>query len=70
MFLLLEICSAHGKIESLPQLTSVTVRFLPPNSTSRLQPVDDGVIDALKVRYRRREMEHALDLVDIGTAET
>lgn len=31
------------------QLTNVTLRFLPPNTTSHLQPCDAGIINSFKV---------------------
>lgn len=31
---------------------------------SKLQPLDAGIIAAMRVRYRRRQMEHAVDLLD------
>ena len=49
-------CSA---IES--QLHIVTVEFLPPNTTSYLQPMDVGVINSFKAQYRKTLVEHTLD---------
>lgn len=31
----------------------ITVQFLPPNTTSKIQPLDQGVIRAVKLHYRR-----------------
>lgn len=38
--------------------------FLPPNTTSRLQPVDAELIAAMKMQYRKFHLERALDLLD------
>jgi len=38
------------------------VVFHPPNTTSRVQPLDAGIISSMKVRYWRLQMERALDL--------
>lgn len=64
--LLIDNCSAHGTAETLPSIEGVHVHFLPPNSTSRLQPLDAGIIAALKVRYRSQQYEHALDRMDVN----
>jgi len=42
-------------------LHNITVHFLPPNTTSKLQPLDSGTIAAFKRRYRNLHMEAALD---------
>lgn len=66
ILLLMDNCSANGTIETLPQLNHVKVAFLSANTTSKLQPLDDSIIAAMKVRYRRRLMERAVDLLDIA----
>lgn len=64
VLLLMDNCSAHGSIDSMPSLSHVEIQFLPPNTTSKLQPLDAGIIAAMKTRYRVLQMERALDLVD------
>jgi hypothetical protein len=57
VLLIMDNCSAHI---SLMQLTSVvtlrntTVFYLPPNTTSKIQPCDVGIIRSLKAYYLRR----------------
>ncbi|GBM04862.1 hypothetical protein AVEN_252809-1 [Araneus ventricosus] len=46
-------CPAHSK-ETNQKLKNVTVFYLPPNTTSKLQPMDQGVIKNFKIRYRKR----------------
>lgn len=59
-------CSANGIDDFLPHLSNEEVPFLPPNTTSRLQPLDAGIISALKMHYERRQMERAVDLAVVG----
>lgn len=47
--LLVDNCHAHVVAEGL---TQTTVRFLPPHTTSVLQPCDMGIICTLKVYCR------------------
>ena len=69
VMLLLDNCSSHGSAESLPYLSNVDYQFLPPNTTSKLQPLDAGIIAALKSGYRERKYDHAVDCIDAGAAE-
>lgn len=62
--LLLDNCSPHGSKDSLPPLDNVEVYFLPPNTTSKIQPMDAGIIAAVKVKYRNVQYSHALDRAD------
>lgn len=69
ILLLMDNCSAHGSEHTLPALQNVKVSFLPPNTTSRLQPLDAGIIAALKMRYRKKQMEYAVDQLDVGATD-
>lgn len=57
-------CSAHGTNDSLPILDIVEVIYLPPNTKSKLQPLDAGMTALMKLRYRRVQMERAIDAVN------
>ena len=48
--LVVDNCGAHSKLEH-PQIATIS---LPPNVTSVHQPLDAGIIAALKRRYKRR----------------
>ena len=48
--LLVDNCPAHPSIDNL---VSTELIFLPPNTTSNLQPMDQGVIRSLKPTIRR-----------------
>lgn len=66
--LLLDNCSAHGKDHEVAalNLSNTRVIFLPPNTTSLIQPCDAGIIAAVKCRYRRLQIARVLDYIDIG----
>lgn len=49
IILFIDNCSAHNTI---PELKWVKVQFLPANTTSKLQPLDQGIIKNFKVLYR------------------
>ncbi|XP_064468388.1 tigger transposable element-derived protein 6-like [Ornithodoros turicata] len=64
VLLVLDNCAAH---HVKPSLAAVTVLFLPPNATSKIQPLDLGIIHAFKVCYRRRLVQRLLIAIDRPT---
>ncbi|GBO04131.1 Tigger transposable element-derived protein 4 [Araneus ventricosus] len=46
-------CPTHPK-EIIQKLKNVTVFYLPPNTTSKRQPMDQGMIKNFKIHYRKR----------------
>ena len=46
--------------------SNIKVVFLPPNTTSRLQPLDAGVIKNFKVRYRKFLLKFVASCVNRG----
>lgn len=65
VLLLMDNCSAHGNVDTLSNLTHVNVGLLLPNTTSKLQPLDVGIIAAIKLQYRRRQMKHAANFLEV-----
>jgi len=61
ILLLSDNCSAHVAV---PFFKNIEVEYFPPNVTSILQPMDQGIIQNLKVRYRRRVMEKLISHLD------
>eukprot|EP00171_Calliarthron_tuberculosum_P004123 IDg4123t1 len=66
VLLMIDNCSAHGKRETLPPLRNVRVDFLPPNTTSKVQPLDAGIIAWIKAKYKRRLLLRVFDNIDMG----
>ena len=59
--LLLDNCSAHPEeSELITEDGCIRATFLPPNVTSLIQPMDQGVIESVKRLYRRRMCEKML----------
>ena len=61
--LIIDNCTGHLNIESLK---SITLNFLPPNTTSCLKPMDQGVIRLLKCKYRTRIIKTIINAIDNG----
>lgn len=57
--LLLDNCSAH-RLDGSVKLTNVELKFFPPNCTSLIQPLDQGVINSVKYAYRSRLLQRIL----------
>jgi hypothetical protein len=66
VLLLLDNCSSHKRQSQA--LRHVDVHFLPPNTTSKIQPMDAGIIMAFKKHYRRPHIRWILEQVEAGHA--
>ena len=52
--LLMDHCPAHPAVESLTSLDrKIKAVFLPKNTTSKIQPLDQGIIATFKPNYQR-----------------
>ncbi|CAH0725635.1 unnamed protein product, partial [Brenthis ino] len=63
ILLLVDNCPAHPHIADLKNITLV---FLPPNTTSVLQPMDQGIIRALKAHFRKNLVLKMIQFLDGG----
>ncbi|XP_060867267.1 tigger transposable element-derived protein 6-like [Metopolophium dirhodum] len=63
VLLTMDNCSAHNNIGDL-ELPNVKIVYFPPNCTSRLQPLDQGIIAAFKRYFKTRLVRHALLCLD------
>lgn len=61
VLLLIDNCSAHVDVAGLK---NVKVQFLPANTTSILQPCDQGVIRTLKAYFRTALRRSIIDAID------
>ncbi|GFX83763.1 tigger transposable element-derived protein 6 [Trichonephila clavipes] len=58
ILLILDNCIVHN---NAPPLSNVKLQFFPPNSISKLQPLDLGIIHNFKSFYRREVVKSVLD---------
>ena len=59
--LLVDDCPAHPSIDNL---VSTELIFLPPNTTSKLQPMDQGVIRSLKAHYKTMTIKRLIEAIE------
>jgi len=64
VLLLLDNAPSHIAVEG--EYSHVEVHMLPANTTSKLQPMDAGIIAAFKRRYRYRHMTNAIERDENG----
>ncbi|GFS15232.1 ADP-dependent glucokinase [Elysia marginata] len=63
VLLTLDNCTAHPKVDNLK---AVELLFLLPNTTSKSQPCDMGIINNLKFHYRGTLLKRIINHVDEG----
>ena len=61
--LIIDNCPAHPTIDNL---NSIELIFLPPNTTFKLQPTDQGVIRPLKACYKALALQRLVLAIDKG----
>ena len=65
--LLLDNCSAHPEAFDLTSNDGkIFAYFLPANVTSLIQPMDQGVLKAIKTRYRNKLIRRLIIEDDVG----
>ncbi|XP_054284043.1 jerky protein homolog-like [Macrosteles quadrilineatus] len=62
--LLLDNASTHPIANELKD-EDIKAVFLPPNVTALCQPMDQGVLQALKLKYRHRLLSHIISAIDL-----
>ena len=46
------------------KMENVKVQFFPPNTTSHCQPMDQGIIQAMKLKFRKKQLQYLLSVMD------
>ena len=65
--LVLDNCSAHPSAEDLVSDDGkIFVKYLPANVTALIQPMDQGVLKSLKLRYKKKLLRRLLIEDDMG----
>ncbi|CAB4492249.1 unnamed protein product [Rhizophagus irregularis] len=54
----------HSEDETQEKLDSIDVKFLPPNTTTKLQPCDAGIIHSFKCHYNRLFLQNQINAYD------
>ena len=64
ILLLVDNASPHFNPDENEQdnlvLSHIKVKFLPPNTTAHLQPIDAGIINSFKAIYKQHYIRHVL----------
>lgn len=61
VLLLMDNFSAHIQgVELLPPPSNIRIQWLPANSTSLYQPLDQGINNTLKLHYRRKWLQYMI----------
>ena len=61
--MIVDNCPVHPHVEGLQ---AVELVFLPPNTASKLQPMDQGVIRSLKAKYRSAVVKLYINHIESG----
>jgi len=62
ILLFIDQCAAHPR--DTTTLKNITILFFPPKCTSHLQPLDMGIIHALKCQYRKQLIWKTVAMID------
>ncbi|VDP01602.1 unnamed protein product [Heligmosomoides polygyrus] len=60
ILLFVDNCPAHPKVT----LTNIALRFFLPNATAEVQPMDQGIMQNLKIHYRRLFLRRRIASID------
>ena len=66
IILIVDNCAAHPHVER----SNIKLVFLPPNTTTKLQPCDAGIIQAVKLQYHKTPLQNCLCLREVESASS
>ncbi|GES77977.1 CENP-B homolog protein 2-like [Rhizophagus clarus] len=73
ILLLVDNAPVHALYEGV-KLTNIEIKFLPPNTTTHLQPCDKGIINSFKAHYQKLLLQNRIKAFDfqqeIGNNDT
>ena len=69
VILFLDNATCHPE-SMIGQFSQIKIVFLPKNTTSRLQPLDAGIIQNFKVKYRKRLVKYVLARIQEDASTT
>ncbi|XP_047984684.1 tigger transposable element-derived protein 6-like [Leguminivora glycinivorella] len=67
ILLFIDNCTAHNDV---PPLRAIKVQFLPANTTSQLQPLDQGIIKNFKTFYRKEIVKKMITDMEQNTVSS
>ena len=63
LLLLMDNAGCHpGELKG--KFSNIKIVFLPANTTTKLQPLDIGIIQNFKVHYRKMLLQHVIARID------
>jgi hypothetical protein len=68
VLVIVDNCPSHPK-DLVEKLKNIDLHFLPPNTTSHLQPMDMGIIRNIKHHYRNKLVHCIMDIIDEQTEQ-
>ena len=66
ILLFIDNAPSHPNIK----LSNITLAFFPPNTTSMLQPMDQGIIQSMKLKFRKLQLRKIVSLMERDKSKT